>query len=76
LGMIALVVVLFHTLNKKIVKRKETKIATIIVTMMVTHMKYVINIKRKPSIIKKEREEKNTFIIYIYIWKIFFFISL
>jgi hypothetical protein len=56
--MIALIVVVFHSLNKKkIIKRIETKIATIIGAMRVANMKYVINIKRKPSIIKKEKKE-------------------
>jgi hypothetical protein len=57
--MITLIVVLFHSLNKKkkITKKKETKIATIIGVMRDTNMKYVINIKRKPSIIKKEKKE-------------------
>jgi len=56
--MIALIVVLFYSLNKKeITKKKETKIVTIIGAMRTTNMKYVINIKRKPSIIKKEKKE-------------------
>jgi hypothetical protein len=39
---------------------------TIVVVMTGAPMKYVINIKRKPSIIKKgkrKRKEKNTFIL-------------
>jgi hypothetical protein len=52
--------------KKKDCQEKRTKIATIIVT----NMKYVINIKRKPSIIKKEGEEEKKEHIYN-IWKIF-----
>jgi len=62
--MTPLVVVLFNCSNKKIYQeKKETKITMMIVAVIVKNMKYVINIKRKPSIIKKrKREEKNTFI--------------
>jgi hypothetical protein len=45
-----------------VLKEKETKIVTIVVGMMVTNMKYVINIKRKPSIIKEEKRRTH-------IWK-------
>jgi hypothetical protein len=54
--MIALIchtILFFEYIKTKVSREKKT----IIGAMRVTNMKYVINIKRKPSIIKKEKRE-------------------